>query len=203
MSYHLCARQIGQCVGLGRGIKEYHLCARNANCKKMDREKVEKVVSKIKKREKDKQVESIGNFFEGVKNRVPQIKNLISHIQDYRRSMESANQPRIRKKTKDSYLKDANVHKNFSMNILNRPWYKKNYPNPNLDDKNLIKDLTKSYKKLQKFGEEQSQKTYNRNLRNDTIRKMIEDKQFVTQFREFLKTKKERKKQKKRARLNK
>ena len=37
MSYHLCARQIGQCVGLGRGIKEYHLCARNANCKKKDR----------------------------------------------------------------------------------------------------------------------------------------------------------------------
>jgi hypothetical protein len=49
MSYHLCARQIGQCVGLGRGIQEYHLCARNANCKKMDREKVEKVVRKIKK----------------------------------------------------------------------------------------------------------------------------------------------------------
>jgi hypothetical protein len=54
MSYHLCARQIGQCVGLGRGIKEYHLCARNANCKKIDREKVEKVVKKIKERKSKK-----------------------------------------------------------------------------------------------------------------------------------------------------
>ena len=66
MSYHLCARQIGQCVGLGRGIQEYHLCARNANCKKLDRDKVEKVVKKIKE---SKAKKIIKKAVEGVKSK--------------------------------------------------------------------------------------------------------------------------------------
>ena len=46
--YHKCARVIGECVGLKKGIKGYHDCARKSNCKKTDREKVEKVKQRLK-----------------------------------------------------------------------------------------------------------------------------------------------------------
>jgi hypothetical protein len=46
--YHKCAREVGKCKGLNKGIKGYHECAKKANCKKVDREKVEKVKENLK-----------------------------------------------------------------------------------------------------------------------------------------------------------
>ena len=47
MSYNTCAREIGKCVGLKKGVKGYHKCAKTSNCKKADREKVNVVKKKI------------------------------------------------------------------------------------------------------------------------------------------------------------
>lgn len=46
--YHKCAREVGKCKGLKKGLKGYHKCATVSNCKKSDREKVAKAVRKIK-----------------------------------------------------------------------------------------------------------------------------------------------------------
>lgn len=37
--YHACARETPSCKGLNQGIKAYHKCAREKNCKKSDRPK--------------------------------------------------------------------------------------------------------------------------------------------------------------------
>ena len=46
--YHKCAKVTGECVGLKKGIKGYHKCARDSNCKKTDRAKVKTIADKIK-----------------------------------------------------------------------------------------------------------------------------------------------------------
>ncbi len=173
MSYHLCARQIGQCVGLGRGIKEYHLCARNANCKKKDREKVEKVVSKIKGREKDKAVKRIDKFFYETQARPAILEIMISNIYEYQRHMESANKPRIRKKTKDYWLEEARKAKEKV--FLKSAWMKKNFPNADINDPTLPNQLRRAEKKLIKNKEDVKDRTYTRNFRTSKIREMIDD----------------------------
>ncbi len=172
MSYHLCARQIGQCVGLGRGIQEYHLCARNANCKKIDREKVEKVVSKIKKREKNKQVERIGNFLYVAQSRPVNLKFDIEKIDEYQSHIKSSQKPRIRKKTKDYWLEQARKAKE-SVN-LKSAWMKKNFPNADINDPTLPSQLNKAMLKLEKNKKEIKERTYSRNARTNKIRKMID-----------------------------
>ena len=171
MSYHLCARQIGQCVGLGRGIKEYHLCARNANCKKIDREKVEKVVKKIKEREKNKQVERITDFFSVVQGRPSNLKDTSSLISDYHSAMELANKPRIRKKTKAYWLEEARKAKEYI--DLNTAWMKKNFPNADINDLTLTSQLSKAIEKLEKNKEDLQERKKNRNRRNSSINKAI------------------------------
>ena len=47
-TYHSCARTNGQCVGLKKGLKGYHKCARDSKCKKSDREKVEDIRARMK-----------------------------------------------------------------------------------------------------------------------------------------------------------
>ena len=173
MSYHLCARQIGQCVGLGRGIQEYHLCARNANCKKMDREKVEKVVSKIKKREKNKQVERIGNFLYEAQSIPANLEFMASNIYDYHSLMAEANKPRIRKKTKEFWLEKARKAKE-KVN-LKSAWMKKNFPNADINDPNLVRDIRRAERNIRNRKEELQDRKYKRNNRTYTIRKMIDE----------------------------
>jgi hypothetical protein len=47
-TYHSCARTVGQCVGLKKGLSGYHSCASSSNCKKADRAKVSGLVDKMK-----------------------------------------------------------------------------------------------------------------------------------------------------------
>ena len=173
MSYHLCARQIGQCVGLGRGIKEYHLCARNANCKKLDREKVEKVVKKIKKREKNKQVERIGNFFDTAQSRPVNLEVMASYIYDYQNQMKEANKPRIRKKTKERWLEEA--RKSKKKVHLKSAWMKKNFPNADINDPNLISQIRRAELNLRNRKEELKERKYTRNRRTSSINTAIKE----------------------------
>ena len=57
--YHKCAREIGECVGLKKGVKGYHGCAKASNCKKSDRLKVQEVSGKIKKTKAETLMKSI------------------------------------------------------------------------------------------------------------------------------------------------
>lgn len=173
MSYHLCARQIGQCVGLGRGIKEYHLCARNANCKKMDMEKVEKVVKKIKEREKNKQVERIGNFLYEAQSRPVNLEVMASYIYDYQNQMKEANKPRIRKKTKERWLEEA--RKSKEKVHLKGAWMKKNFPNADINDPTLISQIRRAELNIRNRKEELQDRKHLRNARTNKIRKMIDE----------------------------
>lgn len=173
MSYYLCARQIGQCVGLGRGIKEYHLCARNANCKKMDREKVEKVVKKIKEREKNKQVERIGNFLYVAQSRPANLKFDIEMINEYQSHIKSSQKPRIRKKTKDYWLEQARKAKELVN--LKSAWMKKNFPNADINDPTLPSQLNHAMITLEKRKKQLKNRTVARNRRTSSINTAIRE----------------------------
>lgn len=203
MSYHLCAKESG-CVGLGRGISEYHNCAKRNYCKKSDsnlREtkqliaklkakkarkndieetkqligklKIKKVVKKIKKREKDKQVERITDFFRTAASRIDFIKGVINNVRDYQGYITDSNKPRIRKKTKEEYLFLAKREKERFP--FNSPWIKKNFPNVDLNDPNLLQDLYKALDKLKKYVKDKAKRGDDRNIRTSKIRKMIDD----------------------------
>ena len=172
MSYHLCARQIGQCVGLGRGIQEYHLCARNANCKKIDRDKVQKVVSKIKKSEKNKQVERIGNFLKKTQDRPFILEMASANVRNYQNHMKEANKPRIRKKTKERWLELARKEKE-KVNLKDA-WMKKNFPNADINDPTLPGQLYSAMKNLYKKKEEIEDRTHARGWKNYKIKEMID-----------------------------
>jgi len=61
--YHTCARDVGQCVGKKKGVKGYHKCASDANCKKPEREKLRKISESIRVRE-DRKKRLAGNLRE-------------------------------------------------------------------------------------------------------------------------------------------
>mgnify|MGYP006950520967 CR=1 FL=1 len=61
--YHKCAKTIGKCKGLGQGVKGYYKCATDANCKKEDRLKVNKIKDKIENtKQKEKVKKAIKSF---------------------------------------------------------------------------------------------------------------------------------------------
>lgn len=87
--YHQCAQVIGHCKGLGKGVKGYHKCASDSNCKKKDREKVEALSKKIN------MPEQLGKniFKKFVNKKLPMIREDIKE----------------QKKLSDNYLKSPNA----------------------------------------------------------------------------------------------
>ena len=169
--YNTCVREIGKCVGLKKGVKGYQDCAKKSNCKKTERQKLEKIKGKIQKRNS---VVKIGNFFHSAQNRINNLKIARVYIYDYFRYKESYDKPRIHKKTKLFYKNEMNKTEKRFKGQTDTIWWKTNYPNIKITDKNLKQQLYTSIQKLKNFIEEQSNKTYQRNMKNSKIRNMVD-----------------------------
>lgn len=180
-AYHTCAKNVGKCQGLGEGVKGYYKCAKKSNCDGKTRKKLEGIGEKIKKRELDRKVETISNFFYESQNTIYRLKRLKTIIDDYRNHKESFDKPRIRKTTKDSWKEKMDQEEEKFKRIANSPWFKKNYPNIKITDSFvLIRKLDASIKKLEGFQKEQEDRTANRNIRtsriNDAVKKATKKK---------------------------
>ena len=179
-AYHTCAKKVGKCQGLGEGVKGYYKCAKKSNCDGKTRRKLEGIGEKIKKRELDRNVVTITNFFDTAKDTIFRLELLKTIIYDYNFHKESFDKPRIRKKTKDSWKEKMDQEEQKFKRIANLPWFKKNYPNIKINDTGLRNKLNTSIKKLEGFLKEQEDRTVNRNIRtsriNDAVKKATKKK---------------------------
>ena len=130
--YHQCAQVIGHCKGLGKGIKGYHKCASDSNCKKKDREKVEALSKKINMTKKSTPEQLGRNIFKKFVNKnLPLIRDDIE----------------AQRKLRNKYFNSPN-YKEVTTMSLKKDLYKNSYK------------LTERQQRLKKIKDKQDRKDF-------------------------------------------
>lgn len=171
--YHKCARDVGKCKGLGEGVKGYYKCAKKSNCDGKTRRKLEAIGKKMKSREIDEKVVTIGNFFYSAQNRISNIGFANSYLYNYHNFKESYDKPRIRKTTKAFWKDKMDKEEKKFKTETGSTWWKTNYPNIKITDVGLNKKFNASIRKLEAYLREQGDKTVERNVRTSRINDLV------------------------------
>ena len=135
--YHKCAREIGECVGLKKGVKGYHGCAKASNCKKSDRLKVQEVSGKIKKTKAETLMKSI----------IPVLKNNLKKKIETIKKTNTKTIPKQKMTLEESYDRYVNEYLQKMSDILAEIAKKSGGRTPQVNDE--VKELAKDKKSQQ------------------------------------------------------
>ena len=131
--YHQCAQVIGHCKGLGKGVKGYHKCASDSNCKKKDREKVEALSKKINMTKKSTPEQLGKNIVKKfVNKKLPMIREDIE----------------AQRKLRDEYFKSPNYKETTNWLSVKKDSFKNTYK------------LTERQQRLKKIKDKQDRKFF-------------------------------------------
>ena len=131
--YHQCAQVIGYCKGLGKGVKGYHKCASDSNCKKKDREKVEDLSKKINMPKKSTSEQLGKNIFKKFVNKnLPMIREDIE----------------AQRKLRSDYYNSPNYKEVKNFLSVKKDYFKNSY------------ELTERQQRLKKIKDKQQRKAF-------------------------------------------